>query len=94
MPGKSSKKYSPNGDLPWLRKAKQNHPKQIQDEVARYSCAYLGRGPLPVTVANEGVVRDPLLKCNNPGGHCYLEGAGIFYKKTLLPDRCSPFFTL
>ena len=28
----------------------------------------VGLSPLPVTVANEGLVRDPLLKCNNPGG--------------------------
>ena len=35
----------------------------------------LGLSPLPVTVANEGLVRDPLLKMvHNPVGDCYWEG--------------------
>ena len=37
-----------------VKKSKTKSPKkQIQDEVARYSCAYLGRGSLPVAAANE-----------------------------------------
>ena len=31
--------------------------------------------PPPVAVANEGLGWDSLLKCNNPGGDCYWEGA-------------------
>ena len=36
---------------------------------------YIGLSPLPVTVANEGLGWDPLLKMvHNPSGDCYWEG--------------------
>ena len=36
---------------------------------------YLGLSPLPVTVANEGLGWDPLLKTKKlPGGDCYWVG--------------------
>ncbi len=42
----------------WTKAAKENQP------FLWYLCIYFGYGPLTVTVGHEGLVRDPLLKCN------------------------------